>query len=215
MYMVAKSSSSPAARVPWCRRAGVGARAGVLVCALAGVVACGPANEVDVVAIGATLPLSGSESAAADAVRRGYERAVAEVNAAGGLWLESPQARVPVRLVLRDDGADAAAAERLARALYLEGVHVMLGTYGDVRSAVQSAVAERLDRPYLVCEEDAPGLPGSQQRWTSSVRAVGDAESRAYRTARTLIQSIEAAGTTDAERMRIAIATRHHRRARR
>jgi ABC-type branched-subunit amino acid transport system substrate-binding protein len=183
-----------------------------VVCALAWTAACRSPIPPDVVTIGATLPLTGSESVAAAAVRRGYERAIAEVTAAGGVRLGSPDARVAVRLELRDDGAEAAVAERLAGALYREGVHAMLGTYGDVRSAVQAAIAERLGRPYLVCEPDAPGLPGSRQHWTLSVRAAGDAEARAYRTAQMLIQAIEAAGTTDAERLRTAIATRHHRR---
>jgi ABC-type branched-subunit amino acid transport system substrate-binding protein len=179
----------------------------VLACAAG----CRAADQVGVVTIGATLPLSGSESAAAEAVRRGYERAVAEANQAGGVRLGPRDVRVPVRLELRDDRAEAVLARRLAEGLYRDGVHAMLGTYGDVRSAVQAAVAERLGRPYVVCDTDAPGLPGSHHRWVLGVPAAGGAEARAYQTARLLIQSLEAAGTTDAERLRIAIATRCRR----
>lgn len=66
--------------------------------------ACKSKNENAEIVIGASLPLSGALASFGSFQQWGYEHAVAEVNAAGGLTIDG--AKRKVKLVLRDDKSD-------------------------------------------------------------------------------------------------------------
>jgi len=166
---------------------------------------CGRPATPSSVLIGATLPLSGVESDVGRAFERGYQRAVDETNAGGGLQVGDRGSGVRVRFELRDDKGDPAAVERLAEELYSRGCLALVATASDVRSAMQAALAERLGRPYVVNRTDAPGLPGSHQQWVFSVMTEGEVEERAYQTARALLSAIGRAGASDAISIRNAL----------
>lgn len=107
--------------------------------------------------VGGTLPLSGSEARSGAAFREGYDLAVAEVNARGGVRIAGRG--VPVRLVIADDRSDKAAATQLAEKLITEDkVGLMLGTFNSASVEMQSTVAERHQVPYIAGSGAASAL---------------------------------------------------------
>ncbi|GAC1538781.1 MAG: ABC transporter substrate-binding protein [Myxococcales bacterium] len=106
------------------------------------------AAEGQHVLIGATLPLTGADAAPARAFRMGYELAVEEINARGGVLVDGRQERVS--LVVRDDaGKPERAAAELGQ--LIEGVKVtaLLGSYGTPLIRAQAPVAEGHKLPYV------------------------------------------------------------------
>jgi len=170
-------------------------------------VMCGCARPAvpEVVVIGATLPLSGPDAARGRAIARGYQRAADEVSARGGVRLGAGDARVPLRIEVRDDGGQSVLAERYADELVGRGAVALLATFGPVRAATQAALAERVRRPFVVSKADAPGLPGRHAEWAVALPAEGDDEARAHAIASRLIEAIERAGVTDARAIRHAL----------
>jgi branched-chain amino acid transport system substrate-binding protein len=158
------------------------------------------------VVLGASLPLSGTEAADGSAMRQGYQRAVDEANAAGGLQLAASATTTRVHLEVLDDRAETPLAEEHVAALIKGGVHVLLGTQTAVRAGVQAMIAEREQRPYVANGVDAAGLPGKRMSWVFSVPVTGqDLESRAYETAKAALAAVSRAGALDAAHLRIAL----------
>jgi ABC-type branched-subunit amino acid transport system substrate-binding protein len=166
--------------------------------------ACAPLPVAREFVVGATLPLSGREAEIGEAMRRGYARAVEEANRAGGLVF-ARGARVPVRLDVRDDGGEAARAERLASELLGGGAHLLLATPVAIRAVAQAAVAEQIGKPLVANAQDGEGLPGPRAWWTVVVPASGDVETRAYTTANVVLRAAARVGSTDPGTLRQAL----------
>ena len=157
------------------------------------------------IALAASLPLSGSDAEAGSAMRHGYQRAVDEANAGGGLQLAAPGVRVPVTLIVEDDAAETPRAEAYVSEFVKNGAHVILATHTSVRAIAQAQVAEREGCPYVVNPTDAAGLPGARMSWVFSVPAPGtDAEARAYETAKGALAVLGRASRIDPAHVRIA-----------
>jgi branched-chain amino acid transport system substrate-binding protein len=109
----------------------------------------GDAGEVpDEIVIGATLPLTGSESRTGGFYKEGYDLAFELENADGGLEIGGQN--VPVRLELLDDTTDQATAVNLAeRLINQDNVHALLGTYSTALVEAQSTAAEQNQIPYV------------------------------------------------------------------
>jgi hypothetical protein len=137
-------------------------------------------------------------------MRRGYVRAIEEVNRAGGLSF-GRRARVPVRLDLRDDRGEAARAEQLSWELLGGRAHLLLATPVPIRAVAQAAVAEQLGRLLVVNTQDGEGLPGPRAQWTVAVPASGDAETRAYAMAWEVLRAAARAKSTDPGILRQAL----------
>jgi len=100
------------------------------------------------VALGATLPLTGSEARIGGFFKEGYQLAVDEANRRGGLQVGG--ARIPVALTLLDDTSTQATAVSLAdRLINSDRVDFLLGTYASHLVQAQSAVAEQNRVPYV------------------------------------------------------------------
>jgi len=100
------------------------------------------------IAVGATLPLTGSEARVGGFFREGYDLAFEEVNRAGGL--EVGGKKLPVALTLLDDTSTQATAVSLAdRLVSSDGVDFLLGTYSSHLVEAQSTVAEQYRVPYV------------------------------------------------------------------
>ena len=94
------------------------------------------------VAVGASLPLSGALASFGAFQRWGYRRAVAEVNAAGGLPIGGHRERV--RLVIRDDQSDAVTSARNVETLIeRDRVVALLGSCTPALVNAGALVAER------------------------------------------------------------------------
>jgi branched-chain amino acid transport system substrate-binding protein len=119
--------------------------------ALSAVGACksksSPSDKAEIV-IGATLPLTGSESRSGGFYKEGYDLAFDEVNAAGGLDVGGKKRAV--KLTLYDDTTNQATANSLAdKLINSDKVDLMLGTYSTALVEAQSTIAEQNKMPYV------------------------------------------------------------------
>lgn len=105
------------------------------------------AGEQAEVVIGATLPLTGSEARTGEAFQEGYQLAVEQANARGGVLLGG--SRVPVALRIVDDQSNPATAAKLTESMAAEHVDLLLGSYSGILSEPQSKIAERTHIPYV------------------------------------------------------------------
>lgn len=123
-----------------------------------GLAACGGAGEATntgggTIDIGATLPLTGTQSAPADSVRKGYQLAVDAVNAEGGINGKK------INLKIEDDKFDPVQAKQLTKQLIArDRVVAMLGTYGSATGITQSAEADRAGVPGVYPYSSAPSM---------------------------------------------------------
>jgi branched-chain amino acid transport system substrate-binding protein len=106
-----------------------------------------PSDKAEIV-IGATLPLTGTESRTGGFYKEGYDLAFDEVNAAGGLDVGGKKR--PVKLTLYDDTTNQATANSLAdKLINSDKVDLMLGTYSTAVVEAQSTIAEQNKMPYV------------------------------------------------------------------
>jgi len=107
-----------------------------------------PAFAADKIVIGATLPLTGSESRIGGFYKEGYELAFEETSKKGGLSVGGK--KMQVELVLLDDTSTQATAASLAdRLINSDKVSFLLGTYATNLVESQSVVAEQNTIPYV------------------------------------------------------------------
>lgn len=104
------------------------------------------------VRLGATLPLTGGEAKVGARIREGYQLAIEQQNALGGVSLGVR--RLPVSLEIVDDGGEPAVGARETERMIRSGTNFLLGSFGVPLHDADSAVAERLGVPYV-------GLVGS------------------------------------------------------
>jgi branched-chain amino acid transport system substrate-binding protein len=122
----------------------------VLVCltvALAGTllaqVSAAPAATVK---LGAVVPLTGRFASGGAQVKAGYEIAVEDINARGGVRVGGRQ--MPLELVMLDDESDATRTVSRLETLAGQGVSVYLGGFGSDLHAAAAAIAEKNRIPY-------------------------------------------------------------------
>lgn len=102
----------------------------------------------DAISIGATLPLTGSESRIGGFYKEGYDLAFEEQNKQGGLNVGGR--KMQVKLTLLDDTSTQATAASLAdRLINSDKVQFLLGTYSSHLVEAQSVVAEQNHVPYV------------------------------------------------------------------
>ncbi len=108
---------------------------------------CGPGGE-DAVRIGAALPLSGRHANAGAFLRNGYQLAVDEANAAGGVVIDGEPR--PVRLLLYDDKSDASISPSLLeRLIAVDGAAALLSSYSTPLVQSQVIVPMRRGVPFV------------------------------------------------------------------
>src|SRR5215813_2016994 len=116
---------------------------GVLV-ALVGWPALAAAQTVKV---GAVVPLTGRYGGLGAQVRAGYEIAVEQINAAGGVTVGGK--KMPIEVTLLDDESDATKTVSRMETLAAQGVVAYLGGAGSDLHAAAASVAEKNKIPYL------------------------------------------------------------------
>jgi branched-chain amino acid transport system substrate-binding protein len=106
-----------------------------------------PAPEF--IELGASIPLTGSFGSLGNLVLPGYEFAVADINAAGGVYVKEYDAKIPLRLTYYDDESDPTKAVSKMETLYSEqNVTAYLGGAGSSMHAATTAIAEKNKVPY-------------------------------------------------------------------
>jgi branched-chain amino acid transport system substrate-binding protein len=133
-------------------------RAAFLIAVVLAVAACAPSQKSssgggggavpDTITVGATLPLTGTESKAGGRYKEGYELAFDLANRGGGIDVNGKKVKVELKLL--DDTTDQAKAVNLAQRLISQDkVDFMLGTYSTPLVEAQSTVAEQSQIPYV------------------------------------------------------------------
>src|ERR1700741_4024249 len=97
--------------------------------------------------VGAVVPLTGRYGPGGAQVRAGYEIAVEQINAAGGVTVAGK--KTPIELVLLDDESDATKTVARLETLAAQGVVGYLGGFGSDLHAAAASVAEKNHIPYL------------------------------------------------------------------
>jgi branched-chain amino acid transport system substrate-binding protein len=106
-----------------------------------------PAGAQQSLKVGAVVPLTGRYGAGGAQVRAGYEIAVEQINAAGGVTVAGK--KMPLELVLLDDESDATKTVSRLETLAAQGVVAYLGGFGSDLHAAAASVAEKNKIPYL------------------------------------------------------------------
>ncbi len=96
--------------------------------------------------LGAVVPLTGRFASGGAQVKAGYEIAVEDVNARGGVQVGNQ--RVPLELSILDDESDPTKTVSRLEALAAQGVVTLLGGFGSDLHAAAAAVAEKNRIPY-------------------------------------------------------------------
>src|SRR5436309_14466291 len=115
--------------------------------ALVTLVAWPAAAIAQAVKVGAVVPLTGRYGGLGAQVRAGYEIAVEQINAAGGVMVAGK--KMPLELVLLDDESDATKTVSRMETLAAQGVVAYLGGAGSDLHAAAASVAEKNKIPYL------------------------------------------------------------------
>lgn len=107
-----------------------------------------PAPEY--IEFGASIPLTGKYGALGAMVKPGYEIAVADINAQGGVYVAEYGTKIPIRLTIYDDESDPTKAVSKLETIYAErNPVVFLGGAASDMHAATAAVAEKYKVPYL------------------------------------------------------------------
>src|SRR5260370_31701920 len=99
------------------------------------------------VKIGAVVPLTGRYGPGGAQVRTGYEIAVEQINASGGIPLAGK--KTPLELVVLDDESDATKTVARLESLASQGVARYLGGFGSALHAPAASVREQNRIPHL------------------------------------------------------------------
>ncbi|HEY3246834.1 MAG TPA: amino acid ABC transporter substrate-binding protein [bacterium] len=105
--------------------------------------AAAPAGSIK---LGAVVPLTGRFAAGGAQVKAGYEFAVEDINARGGVQVGSQ--RLPLELIMLDDESDPTKTVSRLDTLASQGVVAYLGGFGSDLHAAAAAVAEKNRIPY-------------------------------------------------------------------
>ena len=97
--------------------------------------------------VGAAVPLTGRYGPGGAQVRAGYEIAVEQINAAGGVTVAGK--KMPLELVVLDDESDATKTVARLETLASQGVVAYLGGFGSDLHAAAASVAEKNKIAYL------------------------------------------------------------------
>lgn len=97
--------------------------------------------------IGAVVPLTGRYAGGGGQIKNGYELAVADINAAGGVDVGGT--KIPLELTILDDESDPTKTVQQLETLYSDGVVAYLGGFGSDLHAAAAGIAEKNKVPYL------------------------------------------------------------------
>ncbi len=100
--------------------------------------------------IGASIPLTGKFGSLGSQVKVGYDYAIADINAAGGVFVAEYNTKVPLRLTAYDDESDPTkAVSNLENVFSEQNVVAYLGGAASGMHAATTAIAEKNKVPYL------------------------------------------------------------------
>jgi branched-chain amino acid transport system substrate-binding protein len=107
----------------------------------------GATGIAQTIKVGAVVPLTGRYAALGAQVRTGYEIAVQQMNAGGGVTISGK--KIPIELVLLDDESDPTKTVARLESLAAQGVVAYLGGAGSDLHAAAASIADKNKIPYL------------------------------------------------------------------
>ncbi len=117
---------------------------------LLALVACGGEPAPETIQIGAVVPLSGPLAGGGAQVERGYQIAVEDINADGGIYVEEFDKKIPIEMTLLDDESDPNKLVTLLESLNSDQkVVAYLGGFGSGQHAAAASIAEKNKIPYI------------------------------------------------------------------
>lgn len=130
--------------------------------------ACAPRVETpEEIVLGASIPQSGVLAAFGSYEEWGYNTAVEEANAEGGVYLSEFDARVPVRLILYDDESrPEKVTENTERLILRDGIHALLGSATPPLVISGAVVADREGIPMVTGIAPIRAFLGATEQWT-------------------------------------------------
>ncbi|MDR7416934.1 MAG: amino acid ABC transporter substrate-binding protein [Armatimonadota bacterium] len=120
--------------------------AGILAWVCVGLSVAGMGAPLATIRLGAVVPLTGRFASGGAQVRAGYELAVEDINARGGVPVGGQRLRL--ELVMLDDESDPTKTVSRMEALAQQGIAAYLGGFGSDLHAAAAAVAEKNRIPY-------------------------------------------------------------------
>ncbi len=140
----------------------------LLLMAAAGLAVADDAPEE--VLIGASIPKTGVLAAFGSYAGWGYETAIADVNAQGGVMLSEYGKRVPVKLLVYDDESrPELASKNTERLVIRDGVHALLGSATPPLVISGAVIAEREQIPMMAALSPIRAFLGANEagwQWT-------------------------------------------------
>ncbi|MBM3898050.1 MAG: hypothetical protein FJ358_05965 [Thaumarchaeota archaeon] len=123
-------------------------------------------EQIRMIKIGGTLPLSGQFSPVAGTFNKLYGAWADQINARGGLYVAEYNKRLPVQVIVYDDQSDAATATRLYEKLISEDkVDILIGPYSSTLTVPLVAVATRNSIPLVATSAGAPPIFNQGSDW--------------------------------------------------
>src|SRR5262245_57096679 len=104
-------------------------------------------GNAQTVKIGAVVPLTGRYAAGGAQNKAGYEIAVQQLNAAGGVTVGGK--KLPLELVMLDDESDPTKTVARLETLASQGVVAYLGGFGSDLHAAGASIGDKNKTPYL------------------------------------------------------------------
>lgn len=99
--------------------------------------------------LGASIPLTGRFGSLGTQVKPGYEMAIEDINAAGGIYVKEYDKKIPLRLTAYDDESDPTKAVSKLETVFAERSPVAyLGGAGSDMHVATTAIAEKNKVPY-------------------------------------------------------------------
>ena len=109
-----------------------------------------PPPAPEYIEFGSSMPVTGKFASLGGMVLPGYELAIEEINADGGVYVAEYDAKIPIRLTVYDDESDPTKAVAKMEALNSElDLTVYLGGAGSDMHAATAPIAEKNKVPYF------------------------------------------------------------------
>jgi branched-chain amino acid transport system substrate-binding protein len=107
-------------------------------------------NAPKVIKIGGAVPLTGTSASGGVDLFFGYNQAVRDINAQGGVYVKAYDAKIPLQLTVLDDESDPTkTVARLEKLASVDKVSVYLGSYSSELNAAAAAIAEKNKIPMV------------------------------------------------------------------
>jgi branched-chain amino acid transport system substrate-binding protein len=119
----------------------------VTLAVVSALVASNSKSDSQTIKIGAVVPLTGRYAALGSQVKTGYEIAVQQINAAGGVTVDGK--KLPIELTLLDDESDPTKTVARLETLATQGVVAYLGGAGSDLHAAAASIGDKNKISYL------------------------------------------------------------------